>query len=89
MNNHRTEARASLRDLSAAIIRLGAKTADEELIFLGQSLATVLRASEDPAEREALDRLISGHVLRRLMRSAGAAESEILVMEHLQNSNPN
>ena len=37
MNNHRTEARASLRELSAAIIRLGVKTEDPELLFLGQA----------------------------------------------------
>lgn len=89
MNNHRTEARASLRELSAAIIRLGVKTEDPELLFLGQSLATVLRASADPTEREALNRLISGHVVRRLMRAAGSDETEILVMEHFQNSVPN
>ena len=89
MNNHRTEARASLKELSAAIIRLGAKTGDPELLFLGHSLATVLRASADPTEREALNRLIQGHVVRRLMRAAGSTETEILVMEHFQNSVPN
>lgn len=87
--DNRTEARASLRELSAAIIRLGARTGDPELLFLGHSLATCLRASADPTERDALNRLISGHVLRRLMKAAGAGDTEILAMEWTQTASAN
>lgn len=86
MNNHRIEARASLNELSGALIRLGVKTNDPELLFLGRSLSTLLRAAADDAEREQLSGLILTHSVRRLMKAAGASDKDILVMEHCQTA---
>lgn len=86
MNNHRADAHASLNELSGAIIRLGVKTNDPELLFLGQGLATLLRAAPNEAERAAIGDMLTSHAVRRLMRAAGASEKEILVMEYCQNS---
>lgn len=86
MNNHRIEARASLNELSGALIRLGVKTNDPELLFLGQSLSTLLRAAADDAEREVLKEMLSAHAVRRLMKAAGASDKDILVMEHCQTA---
>jgi hypothetical protein len=82
MNNHRTEAYASLNDLAGAIIKLGAKTNDPELLFLGHSLSTLLRAAPNEPEREELKSLINGFAVRRLMRAAGASAQDIIIMEH-------
>lgn len=86
MNNHRTQAYASLHDLAGAIIRLAVKSNDPELLFLGRSLSTLLRAAKSEHERDELSGLIDGFAVRRLMRAAGASDQEILVMEHSQTA---
>ena len=89
MNHHRTEARASLNELSAAIVRLAVKCDDPELLFLGTALSTILRAAADENEREELDGLIRGYAVRRLMKAAGASDLDLLVMDRIGNSMPN
>lgn len=86
MNNNRIEARASLNDLSAALIRMGVKAGDDEMLFLGHSLATILRGSADETERKELKDMLGAHAVRRLMKAAGASTKDILVMEHCQTA---
>lgn len=86
MNNHRTQAYASLHDLAASIVRLAVKSNDPELLFLGQSLSTLLRAAKHEPERAELTDLINAFAVRRLMRAAGVSDQEILVMEHSQSA---
>ena len=86
MNNHRTQAYASLHDLAGAIIRLAVKSNDPELLFLGRSLSTLLRAAGHEHERDELSGLIDAFAVRRLMRAAGASDQEILIMEHSQSA---
>ena len=86
MNEHREKALASLNDLTTALIQLGVKTGNDQLMFLGHSLSTILRASADPAEREELKSALTSHAVRRLMKAAGASATDILVMEHCQTA---
>jgi hypothetical protein len=86
MNNHRTDARESLNALTTALIRLGVKTNDDELLFLGHSLSTILRAAADETERKELKDMLSTHAVRRLMKAAGASTKDILIMEHCQTA---
>lgn len=89
MNNHRTEAYASLAELSAAIVRLAVKTGDPELLFLGQSLSTLLRSAKHEHERTELSSIMNGFAVRRLMRAAGVSDVEILAMEAMSTAGSN
>ena len=89
MNNSQNETYTSLHDLAASLIKMGVKTGNSELLFLGTSFTTMLRAATDQAERAELSGLLMKHTVTRLKRSAGLSSSEILISDLFESNNVN
>jgi len=89
MNNSQNETFTSLHDLAASLIKMGVKTGNSELLFLGTSFTTLLRAATDPAERAELSELLTKHTMTRLKRAAGLSPSEILITDLFESNNLN
>jgi len=89
MNKSQNETYTSLHDLAASLIKMGVKTGNPELLFLGTAFTTALRAATDPAERAELSDTLTKHTMTRLMRAAGLSTSEILISDLFESNNVN
>lgn len=73
----REKTRAELETLANSLIAGGLRTADSELILIGNGLITLLSASQDERSTHELTQLLMKFCMKQIKRERGMSDSEI------------